>query len=132
MSTPNIEDSILLSIKKLLGIEDAGTQFDVDLIIHINSVFSILTQLGIGPDGGFSISDAESKWSDFLSSDTEASKVEMVKSYMYMKVRQMFDPPANSFVVESFNKQIAELEWRLSVAYKPTNINVEGGDLDDD
>ncbi len=132
MSTVSTEGSILLSVKKMLGIEDAGHQFDVDLIIHINSVFSILTQLGIGPDKSFAIADEQSKWTDFLADDTEAYKVEMVKTYMYLKVRQMFDPPANSFVVESFNKQIAELEWRLSVAYTPVNDSEGGDDSDGD
>lgn len=115
-----MNESILSSIKKLLGLVELYTPFDADIIIHINSVFSILRQLGIGPDTGFSISDEKSKWSDFLSGDEKSSLVEMVKTYMYLKVRLMFDPPANSFVVESFNKQIAELEWRLSVAYTPT------------
>ena len=112
-------ESILVSIKKLLGIADEYTQFDTDIIIHINSVFSVLQQLGIGPEEGFKINDGSETWEDFLKNDEEASRAEMVKTFMYLKVRLMFDPPSNSFVVESFNKQISELEWRLSVAYTP-------------
>lgn len=104
-------DSILTSIKKLLGIEADYTHFDDVLIGHINSVFMILTQLGVGPSGGFSISDDTSVWSDFASPETN---VEAVKSYMHHRVRLMFDPPSAG-VIESMNRTISELEWRLNV-----------------
>lgn len=106
-------DSILTSIKKLLGITAEYTQFDTDLIIHINSVFSILTQLGVGPSTGFSIHDEYSVWTDFLPEDP---KLEMVKTYVYLKVRLMFDPPDRSAVADAMKRQIDELEFRLNVA----------------
>ena len=106
-------ESILTSIKKLLGIAEEYTHFDADLIMHINSVFSILTQIGVGPAEGFSIKDESSVWSDFV---PEKSKWELIKSYTYMKVKLLFDPPLNSAVIESINRIIAELEWRIQVA----------------
>ena len=106
-------ESILTSIKKLLGIAEEYTHFDADLIMHINSVFSILTQIGVGPAEGFSIKDESSVWSDFV---PEKSKWELIKSYTYMKVKLLFDPPLNSAVIESANRIISELEWRIQVA----------------
>ena len=106
-------ESILTSIKKLLGIAEEYTHFDADLIMHVNSVFSILTQIGVGPAEGFSIKDESSVWSDFV---PEKSKWELIKSYMYMKVKLLFDPPLNSAVIESANRIISELEWRILVA----------------
>ena len=107
-------ESILTSIKKLLGIEEDYTHFDQDLIMHINSVFAVLNQLGIGPVGGFSITDKSSKWNDYEIDTT----YDMLKSYMYLKVRLLFDPPQNSFLVSSMEKQILEFEWRLNVKEK--------------
>lgn len=109
-------DSILGSIKKLLGIVEEHDQFDVDLIIHINSVFMILTQLGIGPSEGFTISDSSAVWSDY---DTNGASVEGIKTYMYCKIKPIFDPPSNSFTLEALNKQAAEYEWRMSVIVDP-------------
>lgn len=106
-------DSILTSIKKLLGITAEYAQFDTDLIMHINSVFSILTQLGVGPSTGFSIHDEYSVWTDFLPEDP---RLEMVKTYVYLKVRLMFDPPDRSAVADAIKRQIDELEFRLNVA----------------
>lgn len=107
-------DSILTSIKKLLGITEEYEHFDTDLIIHINSVFSILAQLGIGPKDGFSIRDKTSKWSDFLN-DKDDKRLEMIKSYVYMKVKLMFDPPTNSSLLESMTRFTNEFEWRANV-----------------
>lgn len=109
-------DSILTTIKKLLGITSEYTHFDADIIMHINSVFSILQQLGIGPEEGFSITDSTSVWSDYID---DAKDIEMVKTYIYMKVKLMFDPPLSSVAVDSIKNQIAELEWRLNVAVDP-------------
>ena len=109
-------ESILTSIKKLLGIAEEYTHFDADLIMHINSVFSILTQIGVGPPEGFSIKDESSVWGDFV---PEKSKWELVKSYTYMKVKILFDPPLISSVIESMNRMISELEWRIQVAADP-------------
>ena len=87
--------------------------FDVDIIMHINSVFSILTQLGVGSEDGFSISDKTAVWNDFI---PESPKLNFVKSYVYLKVRLLFDPPVNSPVTEAINRAIEELEWRMNVA----------------
>lgn len=116
-------ESILTSIKKLLGIEEEYEHFDPDLIMHINSVFMILNQLGVGPSEGFSIQDSESVWTDFIPS---GSNLEAVKSYIHLKVKLMFDPPAGSAIVEAINRTIAELEWRLNVAAESQNISGEG------
>ena len=105
-------DNILSSTKKLLGISTEETAFDSDIIMHINSVFVILNQLGVGPSGGFSISDDYALWSDFI---PDGQNLELVKSYMYMKVKLLFDPPTNSSVLTSMEKTISEFEWRLNV-----------------
>lgn len=112
-------ESILTSIKKLLGIEKDYTHFDADIIIHINSVFMILTQLGVGPSEGFTIMDDSSTWDEFLP-DSDLVKLSSVKSYVYLKVRLLFDPPSSSAVIESTNRLISELEWRLNVAAETT------------
>lgn len=104
-----MQESILTSIKKLLGITSDYEHFDADIIMHINSVFMILMQLGIGPADGFSISDDSAVWSDFLS---DATWLEMVKSYVYLKVKLIFDPPQSGTVIGSIEKIISEFEWR--------------------
>ena len=106
-------ESILTSIKKLLGITAEYDHFDPDIIIHINSAFMILNQLGVGPEEGFSIEDDTSLWTDFIGDET---KIESVRTYVYLKVKLVFDPPTSSFVTDSFNRTINELEWRLNVA----------------
>lgn len=107
-----MSDSILTSTKKILGIADDYTVFDLDIILHINSVFSTLTQLGVGPTAGFMISDKTTEWVDFLGDDLELNAV---KTYIYLRVRMLFDPPATSYAVEAMKEQIKELEWRLNV-----------------
>lgn len=109
-------DSILTSIKKLLGITEEYTHFDVDIIMHINSVFMILNQMGVGPSEGFVIEDKSMYWEDFIEDPTQ---LQAVKSYMYMKVKLLFDPPLSSAVMEAMNRTISELEWRLNVAVDP-------------
>lgn len=106
-------DSILESIKKLLGITSDYSVFDADIIMHINSVFFVLQQLGVGPKNGFRINDAGAVWSDYM--PEENPNIESVKSYIYLRVKMLFDPPLNSSVIEAMNRQIAELEWRLNV-----------------
>ena len=108
-----MNESILTSIKKLLGVPEDYEHFDMDITMHINSVFMILNQLGVGPSDGFSITDKTASWSDFISDN---KKLEAVKSYVYMKVRLLFDPPLSSAVMDCINKVINELEWRLNVA----------------
>lgn len=106
-------DSILTSIKKLLGITKDDTHFDQDVIIHINSVLFILRQAGVGSDKPFSIKSDEETWSDFLGDDLE--ELEAVKTYVYMKVKLIFDPPLSSSVIEVMKEFIREFEWRLNV-----------------
>ena len=110
-------DSILTTIKKLLGINEEYTNFDNDLIVHINSVISILSQIGVGPSDGFSIRDESSTWNELVSD----KRLESVKSYVYLKVKLLFDPPQGSVVMESYNRAISEREWRI--ANTNTNIN---------
>ena len=107
-------DSVLISIKKLLGLAAENTDFDLDIIIHINSVFAILQQLGVGPDNGFYIEDDTATWADYFSE--EAPHLNMVKSYVGAKVRILFDPPVSSAVMESLNRICSEFEWRANVA----------------
>lgn len=114
-------DSVLNSIKKLLGIQESYTIFDADLIMHINSTFAMLNQIGIGPKEGFMIEDSYTTWDEYITKANES----MVKSYIYLKVRLLFDPPSNNSLTESINRQLSELEWRLLlVGDTPT----EGGD----
>lgn len=109
--------SILISIKKLLGIEAFYEAFDTDVIIHINSVFTILTQLGYGPPEGFSIKGNSEKWTDYIK---EENKIEAVKTYIYMKVKLIFDPPSSSAVIEAYKQFINEFEWRINVQAEST------------
>ncbi len=109
-------ESILTSIKKLLGIAAEYEHFDPDIIIDINSAFSILTQLGVGPQEGFSIKDSSAVWSDFIQDQT---KIEFVKSYVHLKVKLLFDPPLSSAVIDAMNRMLSELEWRINVAVDP-------------
>lgn len=110
-------ESILTSIKNLLGIVEEQKDFDAQIIIHINSVLGFLTQIGVGPVEGFSIQDDTAAWTDYI--PEEGQKLEAVKSYIYLKVRLMFDPPTSSALIENTNKLISELEWRLSVSVDP-------------
>ena len=106
-------DSILTSIKRLLGIAEEYDHFDPELVIHINSVFMILTQMGVGPAEGFRITGAEETWDDFI---PDGKNLESVKSYVYMKVRLMFDTPTSSSLMDALTRSISEFEWRLNIA----------------
>jgi hypothetical protein len=108
-----METSILTSTKKILGLAEDYTAFDLDVITHINSAFSTLTQLGIGPDAGFMIQDATANWDDFVDTDTDM-QYNAIKSYVYLKTRMLFDPPTTSYLIDAMQQQIAQLEWRLS------------------
>lgn len=109
---PEIDSSILRSIKKLLGIPEDDDAFDMDVIFAINSAFDRLSTLGIGPDEGFRIIDDTATWSDYL---YDGKVLDSVKTYVYFKTRLVFDPPTSSFVLESMNKQIAESEFLFIV-----------------
>lgn len=115
-------ESILTSVKKMLGITDDYTHFDSDITIHINSVFMILSQLGVGPVNGFTITDKSDTWSDFIPADNK--NFESVKTYVYLKVKLLFDPPMSSAVMEAMKQMISELEWRLNVEAEQTGKEV--------
>lgn len=112
-----MESSILKSTKKILGIAEDYTVFDLDITTHINTVLSTLTQLGIGPIEGFMIEDADAEWEDFIKDD---NRYNSVKSYVFLKVRQLFDPPTTSYLITAVEKQIEELEWRLNTNREAT------------
>ncbi len=104
-------ESILDSTKKVLNLDSDFTPFDQDVIMHINSVFSTLNQLGVGPEVGFMITDNAPVWSDFLEGDLRLNNV---KTYMYLRVRMLFDPPTIGYLVKAMEDQIKELEWRIN------------------
>lgn len=111
-----LEPSILKNIRKMMQMPEDYTDFDMELTIHINSAFSTLHQLGVGPETAFSIQDEGAVWTDF----TENTKtIESVKTYVYIAVRILFDPPTNSAVLTAFQDQKKELEFRLNVAGDP-------------
>jgi hypothetical protein len=109
--------SILNDIKKLFGLPENDTSFDTDLVININSVFTILKQLGVGPDEGFKITGADEEWSEYL---PEGEQLELVKTYIYLRVKLMFDiSTMTSPLIDIVKNQISEYEWRLNVAADP-------------
>lgn len=107
--------SILTSTKEAIGIMEECTDFDSQIIMHINSVFMALNQIGVGPSNGFIITDSDAVWSDFVSDDNQI-RLDAIQSYMALRVRMLFDPPNGSTIMESYNNQIKELEWRINVA----------------
>lgn len=112
-------ESILTSIKKSLGITEDYTQFDTDIIMHINSVFTTLTQLGVGPSEGFYIEDKSAEWSDFIE---DMTKLQAIKTYVYLKVRLIFDSASlGSATLAAYERQIQEIEWRLNVIAESKN-----------
>ena len=117
-------DSILTSVKKIIGISEEDESFDTDLIIHINSVLMILNQLGVGPEDGFSITDKSAVWTDVIGDN---KFIEAVKTFVGLKVRLIFDPPTSSAVLDSINKTISELEWRINVMVE-NKANKTGGE----
>lgn len=108
-----MEDSILINIKKILGIDSTYDAFDLDIITHINTVFSDLQQLGVGPDNGFMIEDDTATWTEYFA-DNDVNW-NAVKTYVYLRVRLLFDPPSTSYHITAIEKQIEKLEWRLNV-----------------
>jgi hypothetical protein len=122
-------ESILTSIKKLLGITEDYDHFDSDIIMHINSTFMVLNQLGVGPSSGFAITDKTSKWSDFIP-DITMLQYEAIKTYMYLKVKLVFDPPLGGTVMEAYKEQIKEYESRLNIAAESDPLSGSGGKLD--
>ena len=110
-------DSILDSVKKVLNLPNDYTHFDQDVIMHINAVFSTLHQLGLGPEEGFMIESNTATWITFLGGDPRLNNI---KSYMYLRVRMLFDPPTTSYMIDAMEKQIKELEWRINTHREET------------
>lgn len=106
-----MEMSILTSTKKVLNVPEDYTVFDLDIITHINAAFSILNQLGIGPIEGFMIEDKGDAWDDFVA---PTAQLNLIKTYVFLKVRMLFDPPTTSYLLDAMKTQIEEYEWRLS------------------
>lgn len=114
-----MDKSILNNIKKILGLDETYTAFDTDVIIHTNSVFSTLSQLGIGPADGFMIENNILTWDDYIPDGNP--KLNAVKTYVYLRVRLLFDPPATSFAIAAMERQVTELEWRLNAYREETS-----------
>jgi len=117
-----MEQSILNTIKTMLGPDSSYAVFDTDIIVHINTALATLTQLGVGPVKGFRITGASETWSDFIG---DAGDLDSVKTYIYCKVKMVFDPPSNSFLMSAMKETCQEIEWRLNVAVDPGNYKNE-------
>lgn len=113
----SVEDSILNSVKKLLGIEPDFTEFDIDVMMNINAAIMTLNQLGVGPSDGYTVTSADDTYEDFLGEDNEETP--QVKMYLFYKTRLGFDPPQSSVVVEAIKEMIRETEWRLNIQVDP-------------
>lgn len=113
-----MEDSILKTVKKILGVPESYTVFDLDIITHINSVCSILGQLGVGPEEGIFIEDAIDTWDDYFS----GQDLNLIRSYVFLRVKLLFDPPSMSYLYEAMTKQIQEFEFRISTQ-REWNLN---------
>ena len=106
-----MEESILISTKKILGLGSDYTAFDLDIITFVNSAFSLLNQMGVGPTDGFSIEDDTEEWASL---SVPANQLQLIKTYIYLRARLLFDPPSTSFLLEAAQNQIKEYEWRLN------------------
>lgn len=115
-------DSILNTIKKLLGIDSEDSSFDMDIMVIINSIIPTLSQIGVGPSNGFIVTSVNDKWSDLY--PDKPINLEGVKTYLYLKTKLIFDPPVNSTIIEAFNKNLNELEWRMMLAVETNNLEV--------
>lgn len=113
-----MDDSILQSTKKYLGIDIACDSFDMDVMLHINSAFAVLYQIGVDSAKNARVEDASVTWVDIFANDEELLR--LIKDYVFLRVRVIFDPPTSSFVLEAINKQIAEFEWRIKIEAEGT------------
>lgn len=118
-----MESSILTSTKQILGLDENYTVFDLDVITHINSAFAVLNDIGLGPVGGFFIEDKNPTWEEI---GLTPHQTRMARTYIFLKVRMLFDPPTTSFHIEAMNEQIREYEWRLSVSRESTDYTAPG------
>ena len=124
-----MEESILKTIKQLIGCPYDFEQFDLDLTIHINSASATLTHLGVGPKEGYRITGVDNKWSEF---EEDSQKLSLIKDYVYIKTRLLFDPPTSSALMDSLKEQLKEMEWRLYIMYYPVSADDKKGENDDD
>lgn len=124
-----MEESILKTIKQLIGCPDDFEQFDLDLTIHINSAFAALTQLGVGPKEGYQITSPDNVWSEF---EEDTKKSSLIKDYVYIKTRLLFDPPTSGSLMDSLKEQLKEMEWRLYIMYYPVSEDDKKGENNDD
>ena len=124
-----MEESILKIIKQLIGCPDDFEQFDLDLTIHINSAFAALTQLGVGPKEGYRITGPDNVWSEF---EEDTQKSSLIKDYVYIKTRLLFDPPTSGSLMDSLKEQLKEMEWRLYIMYYHVSEDDKKGENDDD
>lgn len=124
-----MQESILKTIKQLIGCPDDFEQFDLDLTIHINSAFATLTQLGVGPKEGYRITGPDNVWSEF---EEDTHKASLIKDYVYIKTRLLFDPPTSGSLMDSLKEQLKEMEWRLYIMYYPVLAVDEKGRNDND
>jgi len=137
-----MEQSILKSTKKVLNVAPDDTSFDDDILTHINSAFSNLTDLGVGPQGGFVIEDEEAEWASYFPNEDDPAKLKVqlskIKTIVFLRVKLLFDPPTTSYLLEAAQKQLLEAEWRLNVNREETEwvdpdppesvLVVDGGD----
>ena len=123
-----MEESILKTIKQLIGCPDDFEQFDLDLIVHINSAFATLTHLGVGPKEGYRITGADNEWSEL---EDDAQTLSLIKDYVYIKTRLLFDPPTSGSLMDSLKEQLKEMEWRLYMLYDPISEDDKKGENDD-
>jgi len=115
--------SILESVKKVLGLTTEYVSFDIDIVMHINTVFSTLTQMGVGPAEGFTITGYTETWSQFVTSDV--LKTQQVQSYLPLKVKSIFDPSPNANITEAMKRSISEMEYRLYVEEENARYAIE-------
>lgn len=116
-----MDESILTSVKKILGLNDSYTVFDQDVLMAVNSAFSVLAQIGVGPSAGYFITDNTQLWSDL---DVPADQLNLAKTYICLKARLIFDPPSTSYLLDAMEKQTKEYEWRLTVMRDPQTVTV--------
>lgn len=122
-----MSDSILTSIKKVLGIDEGLTVFDVDVQMHTNSALSKLTQIGVGPEHGFAISGPGETWADFVGNDP---RLNSVKTFVFLSVKLVFDPPPTSYLISAYKEQIDEISWRLAAKHELDQDDPDGGSPD--
>ena len=128
-TSEEINENILQSIKLMLGLMPNDTSFDSVIVMHINSTFLDLQQLGVGPEDGFSLDNSNSKWEEFI---PKGPLLNAVKPYVYLNVKMLFDPPTNTATIDSINRQIARIEWRISIETEAEKIDSKGDEPDED